>query len=277
VPQLPPPGRRIEVADGVFVNAIERGRGPTVVLVHGLPGTAYDWAPLTEALAERGLRVIAYDRVDFGLSDGRPDDDYTVAANARELLRLLDGEDLRAVTVVGWSYGGATAIRAALDDPTRMASLVLVGSLGPEDEPREPPAAAAILFSDPVLSWIGAVPPVARGVQAAISRQAFSGQPQPEWWARQLAASLAAPHTRRSLRMEGARFDMQSLDPGPIPRPILVIHGDEDQQVPPTIGDWLHEHARDSRILRVEGGSHMLPITHTDLLADRIAAFVRGE
>jgi hypothetical protein len=32
----------------------------------------------------------------------------------------------------------------------------------------------------------------------------------------------------------------------------------------------------DSRILRVEQGSHMLPITHADLLADRIAAFVRG-
>ena len=30
------------------------------------------------------------------------------------------------------------------------------------------------------------------------------------------------------------------------------------------------------RILRVEQGSHMLPITHADLLADRISAFVRG-
>ena len=76
--------------------------------------------------------------------------------------------------------------------------------------------------------------------------------------------------------MEGARYDVQSLDPGPIPLPILVIHGDEDQLAPPTIGDWLHEHARDSRSLRVEGGSHMLPITHTNLLADRIAPFVRG-
>ncbi len=61
IPTLPPPGRRIEVADGVFVNAVESGRGPTVVLVHGLPGTAYDWAPLTEALAERRLRVIDAD------------------------------------------------------------------------------------------------------------------------------------------------------------------------------------------------------------------------
>ena len=77
--------------------------------------------------------------------------------------------------------------------------------------------------------------------------------------------------------MEGALFDVQGLDPEPIPLPILVIHGQEDLLAPLAIGDWLHEHARDSRILRVERGSHMLPITHADLLADRIAAFARGE
>ena len=117
---------------------------------------------------------------------------------------------------------------------------------------------------------------MSRGVQAAISEQAFSGQDQPDWWAVQLAANFAAPHTRQSWRREGALFDPEDLDPAPIPRPILVVHGQDDLLAPPAIGEWLHEHARDSRILRVEGGSHMLPITHADLLADRMAAFVRG-
>ena len=49
-PELPPAGRRIPVAEGVAVNTIERGAGRPVVLIHGLPGTGYDWAPLTEAL-----------------------------------------------------------------------------------------------------------------------------------------------------------------------------------------------------------------------------------
>ena len=274
-PRLPPADRRVEVADGVFVNVVERGRGPSVVLVHGLPGMATDWGPLHEALAERSLRVIAYDRVGFGRSDGRPDDDYTVEANARELLGLLEGMDLRAATVVGWSYGGATAMQAALDDPTRIASLVLVGSAGPEEEPREPPAWAAVIFSEPVLRWVAAVPPVSRSVQAAISEQAFSGQEQPAWWATQLEANFAAPHTRRAWRREGALFDVQDLDPGPIPRPVLVIHGQEDRLAPPAIGEWILAHTRDARILRVEGGSHMLPITHPELLADRIERFVR--
>jgi len=271
LPELPPPGGRIAVGGGVSVNAVARGSGAPVVLAHGLPGTAYDWAPLTEALAERGLGVLAYDRVGFGHSDPRPNDDFTIEANARELLGLLESEDLRDATIVGWSYGGGTAIVAARLDPSRIGRLVLVGSSGPLEG--EPPAIFAVLFSAPVLAWVRAVPPVSRGMQRVMSIEAFSEQPQPDWWLPQLRANLAAPHTSRTLREEGARFSGDGLDPAPIERPILVIHGDDDRLVPLAVGEGLHQSAQRSELLVVEGGSHMLPITHPDLLADRIAAF----
>jgi pimeloyl-ACP methyl ester carboxylesterase len=276
LPELPPPGRRIPVAEGVAVNTIERGSGPAVVLVHGLPGCGYDWTRLADALAARGLHALAYDRVGYGRSDARPDDDFTVDANARELRALLAREDLRDVTVVGWSYGGATAIRAAIQDPSRIGRLVLVGSAGPGYEESEPPALFAVLFSAPVMAWMAAVPPVSRGLQTTMSRQAFSGQPEPDWWLPQLRANFAAPGTRRTFREEQAQFSLDGLDPSPIERPILVIHGDRDQLVPLAVGESLHDHARGSQLSVVKGGSHMLPITHAELLAERIAAFVEG-
>ena len=52
-----------------------------------------------------------------------------------------------------------------------------------------------------------------------------------------------------------------------------MIHGDDDRLVPLAVGEGLHQSAQRSELLVVEGGSHMLPITHPDLLADRIAAF----
>jgi pimeloyl-ACP methyl ester carboxylesterase len=276
-PALPAAGRRIALADGVAVNAIERGQGPPVVLVHGLPGCAYDWTPLADALGARGLHAIAYDRVGYGRSDARRDGDFTIAGNARDLLRLLESEDLRDATIVGWSYGGATAIQAAREDASRMARLVLVGSAGPTDEPPPgPPALFAVLFSGPVMNWMAAVPPVGAGLQRAMSGNAFSGQPQPDWWLPQLRANFAAPATRLTFREEGARFDPTGLDPAPIERPILVVHGDDDRLAPLAIGEWLARHAQDGRIEIVKGGSHMLPITHAEWLADRIAAFAGG-
>jgi pimeloyl-ACP methyl ester carboxylesterase len=258
------------------VNAVERGAGPAVVLVHGLPGTAYDWEPLTAALASRGRRVLAYDRVGFGYSDPRPGDDFTMEGNGRELVGLLESEGLRDATVVGWSYGGGTAMHAALQDPSRIGRLVLVGSAGPLDTPPPGGPLDAVVFSRPVLGWLRAVPPAGAAVRRAFSIEAFSGQPMPDWWLPQLGASLAAPHALDTLAEENGRFRWDGPDPAPIDRPVLIVHGDDDRLVPLAVGEALHARARRSELFVVPGGSHMLPSTHAALVADRIVAFSTG-
>ena len=275
---LPAPGQRIAVRNGIAVNAVVKGDGPPVVLVHGLPGSAYDWAPQSDALAARGFRVYAYDRVGYGHSDPRPDGDYSVAANALDLLGLLESQDLRDATVVGWSYGGPISIEAAGRDASRIGRLVLVGSGGPIDDSKRPPDGGDLFYSEPVLAWLAAVPPVGRSVQKLLSEQAFSDAPQPGWWLPLVAANFGAPHTRNSYRQEGQRVaegDM-SIDPLTVGVPILLIHGDDDRMVPLAVAQWIESHARRAELVVVEGGSHMLPVTHAEPLADRIAGFIRG-
>jgi pimeloyl-ACP methyl ester carboxylesterase len=274
-PELPPPGRRVEIGRGLGLNVVEVGAGPAVLLVHGLPGSAYDWRMTSPALAARGLRAIAYDRVGYGWSDPRPDHAFTVESNARELLALLEALALDRATVVGWSYGGATAIAAAQLDPSRMAGLVLVGSAGPGIEEMLPPrAVAAVFFSAPVLSWLHAVPPLARAVQAQASAEAYSNGPQPAWWRPDLAANFARPHTATSWRSEGAAMAVGPLpDPSGLALPLLVLHGDDDRLAPVSIGRELARRAPNARLEVVPGGSHMLPVTHAEWLADQIADF----
>src|SRR5262245_10160746 len=271
-PELPPPGRRVVLASGVGVNVLEQGTGAPVVLVHGHPGSAYDWRMLVPQLAARGRRVIAYDRVGYGRSDPRRGADYTFAGNARELVELLAALELRDATVVGWSYGGGTAIVAAQQDGSRIGRLVLVGSVGPGEQ-MGPPPLAAVLFSAPVLAWVEAVPPVARGVRAAMSANAFSDQPQPDWWLPSLGANLGHGDTLHTMREEGAAYAAQAVpDPSGLALPILVIHGDQDRLVPVTIGRELARRASHARLVEVPGGSHMLPVTHAELLADEIVS-----
>jgi pimeloyl-ACP methyl ester carboxylesterase len=270
-PELPAPGRRVDLAGDVAVNVLEEGAGPAVVLVHGHPGSAYDWRVLAPALAARGFRAIAYDRVGYGRSDARRDGEYTFAANARELALLLAALDLRDAIVVGWSYGGGTSIVAAQQDPSRIARLVLVGSVGP-GLPMGASAVQAVLFSGPVLAWVAAVPPVSAAVQAAMSAGAFSGQPQPDWWRPSLAANLGGGDTRRTMREEGAAYERQAVpDPTRLLLPVLVIHGEDDRLVPVAVGHELARRAPNARLVLVPGGSHMLPVTHAELLAAEIA------
>jgi pimeloyl-ACP methyl ester carboxylesterase len=273
-PELPPPGRRVALASGVGVNVLEEGEGAPVVLVHGLPGTAYEWRETSAALAQRGRRAIAYDRVGYGWSDPRPDGAFSVESNATELLALLEALGLERVTVVGWSYGGATAIVAAQRDPSRMARVLLVGSAGPGMEKvRPPPVLARVVFSAPVLRWLHAVPPLARGMQASASRQAFSEGAEPGWWRPGLAANFARPHTPVSWRSEGeAMWTAPMPDPAGIALPVVVVHGDDDRLVPVEVGRELARRAPNARLVLVPGGSHMLPITHAELLAEEITA-----
>jgi pimeloyl-ACP methyl ester carboxylesterase len=241
--------------------------------VHGLPGCAYDWTPLADALAARGVRAIAYDRVGYGYSDARTNGDFTVEGNARDLVALLASEDLREATLVGWSYGGPTVFVAAAQDPTRVARLVLVGSGGPLPDGAAPPLAIRIVFSPPVLRWIGAIPPLSLALQREQSTVAFSGQPQPGWWLPQLAGNFARPHTRTTFRLEGQNEGSFDQDPAASGRPILLIHGDDDRVAPLAIAEGLYAKAPGSELVVVPGGSHMLPITHAGLVAERIASF----
>ncbi len=277
-PDLPPAGRLVEVAPGVHVNVLEEGSGPPVVLVHGHPATGYDWEPLMHELAARGRRAIAYDRVGYGRSDGRPDGDYTVAANANELLGLLAALPLEHVELVGWSYGGGTAIAAAHKDPSRIDRVVLIGSVGPGIEQRDAPPAFVVEFMrGPGLSWLASVPPVGRRFQALMAGVAFSPEQVTPGYLDQLAANFAAPHTLQTYRSEGTDLGgTADIDPAPIALPILVVQGADDHLVPATVGRTLAEHAPHAQLWVIPKAGHMLPLTRPSQLADRIVAFADG-
>ena len=275
-PELPAAGRRVEVAPGVGVNLLEEGDGAPVVFVHGHPGTAYDWRPMLTELAGHGFRAFAYDRVGYGRSDARTGP-YLVDANAGELLALLAALRLRDVTLVGYSYGGATAIAATKKDPSRLARLVLVGAAGIGIEKRPgPPQWVAELLSGPVLSWFAAVPPAMNRFGEAFTALAFEPEQVTPGFRALSAANFAAPHTLESFRNEGRDLDGRAdNDPSGIALPILVVQGEGDRLVPAEIGENLHRLAPNSELWMVEGGGHMLHVTRTDALAKRIVEFAQ--
>lgn len=128
------------------------GPGPVVVLVHGQPGSAHDWARVVPLLATTH-RVIAVDRPGYGSEPAAATD---WAGNAAALLALLDQFGLERSVVVGHSYGGGVALQTALQAPERVAHLVLAGSVGHR---------LGVRRSDRVLAW-SATARIARAVAA---------------------------------------------------------------------------------------------------------------
>jgi len=103
---------------------IDRGSGPTVLLLHGQPGTGASWDPVTELLADR-FRVLAPDRVGYGATSGEA---QGVAANADLAVQLLELLDAGPATVVAHSWSGGAAVLLAARRPDLVQGLVLVGA-----------------------------------------------------------------------------------------------------------------------------------------------------
>jgi non-heme chloroperoxidase len=277
---LPAPGRSLAVAPGVELNVVEEGEGaaPTLVLVHGLPSNIGDWAAVPSRLAGLGHRVIAYDRAGFGLSSRPPAsaDRYTFESNVLDLAALLAALHVERPVLVGWSYGGGVVQRFAAEHPEQVRGLVLLSSVGPLPSPGGSPLDAVIglPFGASLLEWIASVPPLGRAMTRDGLANAFSGEAAiPARWAERTEAMLALPGTLRSLVLEMQRYHPADLHPEEIAAPVLILHGSADRETPLAQGKALHERIAGSKLEVVPGGSHMLPATHTALVAERIHDF----
>ncbi|WP_101834665.1 alpha/beta fold hydrolase [Frankia canadensis] len=98
-----------------------------ITLVHGIAGSAADWAAVAPDLAAT-RRVIAYDQRGHGASDRTPDGPagYTFDLLLADLAAVLDAVGTEPVHLVGHSMGGVIALRYTLDHPERVRSLILV-------------------------------------------------------------------------------------------------------------------------------------------------------
>ncbi len=117
--------RRIHGYRRAFVVA---GRGPALLLLHGIGDRSDTWQDLIPELA-RDHTVIAPDLLGHGRSD-KPRADYSVAAYANGMRDLLSVLGIERATVIGHSLGGGVAMQFAYQFPERCERLVLVATGG---------------------------------------------------------------------------------------------------------------------------------------------------
>jgi len=116
--------------DGVRVHYQEKGTGTPLVLLHGFTSSTYSWKDVFGPLSQ-DFRVIAVDLKGFGFS-GKPDGDYSRAAQATLVAHLLDHLNIEKSWLCGSSMGGEIALNLALQNPQRVAGLILIDSGGVE-------------------------------------------------------------------------------------------------------------------------------------------------
>lgn len=98
-----------------------RGRGPAVILLHGLASQRHHWSLVAQHLG--GTDLLALDQRGHGDAD-RPDDGYDFATLTRDLSTVLDAAAIDRAVVVGHSWGAAVALSFAAAHPERVLAVV---------------------------------------------------------------------------------------------------------------------------------------------------------
>jgi pimeloyl-ACP methyl ester carboxylesterase len=259
------------------------GKGPVLLLVHGMAGSSVTWRYVMPTLAER-FTVLAPDLLGQGESD-KPRGEYSLGAHANTLRDLLDALDHRRATVVGQSLGGGVAMQLAYQFPERCERLVLVdsGGLGREVtlylRMLTLPGFEYVfpLFCTPrlrdtgnaIASWLGRA-----GVQSTPARE--------EVW--RSYASLADAESRRAFfRSLRDVIDLGGQAVSALGRlyrasrlPTLIVWGAKDPFIPVSHAIAAHEAIPGSRLEIFEGVGHYphceAPERFVEVLIDFIAS-----
>jgi pimeloyl-ACP methyl ester carboxylesterase len=104
------------------------GKGPALLLIHGIGDSSDTWQPVLDELG-RHHTIVAPDLLGHGRSE-KPRADYSVAAYANGMRDLLSALEIDRATVIGHSLGGGVAAQFAYQVPERCERLVLVDSGG---------------------------------------------------------------------------------------------------------------------------------------------------
>jgi len=100
----------VTTRDDVDLYTKEWGTGRAVVMMHGWPLSSDSFDDLSMAIADAGMRAIAYDRRGFGRSD-QPWDGYDYDTLADDLAAVIEQTDAEDVTLLGFSMGGGEVAR----------------------------------------------------------------------------------------------------------------------------------------------------------------------
>jgi non-heme chloroperoxidase len=258
----------------------DHGSGPAVVLIHGWPVDSRSWEPQLHAVLQAGFRVVTYDRRGFGRSS-RPTTGYDFDTLAADLDVVLTHLDLRDVALVGFSLGtGELARYIGKHGTERVSRCVFIESLAPSFAKSDanpwgvdPAGVAGVqqaILTDR-LAWLTGI------LKDFLNLDDYLGKRVSEDAVRALwnAGAEASPEATWACPqgwLEDFGQDITRIDV-----PTLILHGTADRILPiDGQGRRLHAALPDARYVEIEGGPHVMALSHAEEVNRELLAFLSG-
>ena len=260
--------------DGVRVHYQEKGIGTPLVLLHGFTSSTYSWKDVFEPLS-KNFRVIAIDLKGFGFS-GKPDGDYTRRAQAMLVAHLLDYLKIEKAWLCGNSMGGEISLDFALQNPQRVAGLILIDSAGVEVNGGGSLAPGYLLVPvvGRVLTALALTSDklVREGLEKSFYDDAKVTNERVAYYYRPLqtrGGQLAALRARTQSELFPIEQELSKIN-----APALIIWGAEDELIPLEAGRKMNLLIKDSKLVIIEKCGHVPQEEMPERVLDEMTKFM---
>lgn len=258
----------------------DHGSGPAIVLLHGWPLDSRSWEPQVHPLLQAGHRVISYDRRGFGQSS-RPTEGYDFDTLASDLDKLLTELDVREATLVGFSLGtGELARYIGTYGTGRLKACVFIESLAPSfvksdenpngvDQATIDAVRQAILDDRP--AWLTGLLGDFLNLDELLGKRVSEETVRNSWNAG-AGASPWATWACVLTWLEDFHQDIKRIN-----IPALILHGTADRILSVQgQGRRMHAALPDAHYAEIEGGPHVMCVTHAKEVNRELLAFLRS-
>lgn len=264
-------------ARGVRTHVAEWGAGESVLLIHGAASQIGVWEPSVIPLLKDRFRLVGYDRPGMGFTRQRPADAHKLEVQASIAAGVIEQMDLERPIVIAHSWGGAIALRLALDYPGLVCGLVLIAPVAYQ----WPGGVTWHLYwsANPLVGGLFnnvIAPPFSAAAVRSGLAGAFAPSRVPDGYLEKAFVMRASAPSRlraNSLDMMAAKREViaQQARYPEIAAPAGILAGDGDSVVSSTLhARRLAETLPDARIDVMQGSGHL---PHEDA-PDRLLALV---
>lgn len=230
-----------------------------VVLLHGAGGTHLSWAPEVRRLA--GRRVYALDLPGHGKSEGRGL--QSIAGYVRRVVEWLGEVGLHRAAFIGYSMGGAIALKLALQYPANVLALGLLAT------------GTRLPVPSDILSDVASTTTYHKACES-LNRLAFSESADPNLVNMMMKRMAEIRHSV----MLGDLLACNNFDvTGRIDKiwqPTLVLCGSDDQMTPLRYSHYLASTTPSGKLVVVPQAGHMVILERPQIVADALNHFLSG-